>query len=156
MREFDNIASFIGHLAMVERGMHGHIERAVEKAAVLIETTAKDELGHYQPAVGPFPAWPDLAERTLEHHERMGVGDTPLLVTGELYASIEHETHGNEAIIGTKSEIGAYQEFGTPSIPPRPFMGPAALRSKEGIEEIFGRALAGAIADISILGAPEE
>jgi HK97 gp10 family phage protein len=156
MREFDNIASFIGHLALIERGLHRHIEHAVEKSAQLIESTAKDEIGHYQPAVGPFPAWPALAERTLEHHARMGVGDSPLIVTGELYASIEHETHGDEAVIGTKSEIGAAQEFGTPNIPPRPFMGPAAIRSKEGIEAIFGHALVGAIVGVSMLGALEE
>ena len=75
----------------------------------------------------------------------MGVGDTPLLVTGELYASIEHEVEGNEAVIGTKLEIGEYQEFGTKNIPPRPFMGPAAFNNQAKIKKIMSHSLVTAI-----------
>jgi HK97 gp10 family phage protein len=68
-----------------------------------------------------------------------------LLVTGELYASIQHESSGNEAVIGSKMDIGAYQEFGTDKIPPRPFMGPAAFVNKEKIERIMARGVVAGI-----------
>ncbi|MBX9901253.1 MAG: hypothetical protein K2Y28_10785 [Burkholderiaceae bacterium] len=136
--EFD-LASFGLHLAAMELVVQKRAEQALAHAAELIEKTAKEEIGHYQPAVGPFEAWQALAPSTLAHHAAMGVGDTPLLVTGELYASIEHELSGNEAVIGTKMEIGAYQEFGTDKIPPRPFMGPAAFKNKDKIERIMAK-----------------
>src|SRR6267378_1952769 len=133
MKKFDDLTSFIAHFAVIERAVHKHAKHGLEKSAQLIEKTAKEEIGHYQPAVGPFPEWAPLADSTLAHHTSMGVGDSPLLVTGELYASIEHKVQGDEAMIGTKMAIGAYQEFGTEHIPPRPFMGPAVFNSKAKI-----------------------
>lgn len=142
--EFD-LASFAVHLAAIELAVQIKAEKALEHAAELIEKTAKDEIGHYQPAVGPFQSWSPLAASTLAHHAAMGVGDSPLLVTGELYASIQHESVGKEAVIGTKMDIGAYQEFGTDKIPPRPFMGPAAFVNKEKIERIMARGVVAGI-----------
>lgn len=145
MKDFASIEAFIAHMAMVEQAVIRHAHAGLEKSAQVVEKAAKAELGYYQPAVGPFPAWDPLAESTLEHHAALGVGDSPLLVTGQLYASIEHETQGHEAVIGTKMDIGAYQEFGTDRIPPRPFMGPAVVHSKEKIEKIMSRGLVTAI-----------
>jgi HK97 gp10 family phage protein len=142
--EFD-LATFALHLAAMELAVQIKAEKALEHTAELIEKTAKEELGHYQPAVGPFQAWPALAPGTLAHHAALGVGDSPLLVTGELYASIQHESSGNEAVIGSKMDIGAYQEFGTDKIPPRPFMGPAAFVNKEKIERIMARGVVAGI-----------
>lgn len=153
MKEFTDLSTFIMHFAALEVTVKHEAEKALEKSAQLIEKTAKDEIGHYQPAVGDFPAWPDLAESTLRHHEQMGVGDTPLLVTGELYASIEHETHGGEAVIGSKMDIAAYQEFGTETIPPRPFMGPAAYVNKEKVERIMAKGVvAGLLGGNALIG----
>lgn len=139
MKEFNDLATFIQHFATLEVAVQRSAERGLDQAAALVEKTAKAEIGHYQPAVGPFEAWPQLADSTLAHHAAMGVGDTPLLVTGELYGSIQREIAGNEAVIGTTMEIGAYQEFGTEKIPPRPFMGPAAYVNREKIEQIMAR-----------------
>lgn len=141
MREFQDLTSLIAHFVTLELSIHLAAEHALEKSAVLIEKTAKEELGYYLDAVGPFPAWDQLADSTIAHHNRFGVGDTPLVLTGELYASIEHESAGSEAVIGSKMEIAAYQEFGTEKIPPRPFMGPAVFVNKEKIEKIMAHGM---------------
>jgi HK97 gp10 family phage protein len=141
VREFNDIASFALHFATLNIAVQRNAENAMDRALQIIEDTAKDKLGRYQPAVGGFPAWPQLADRTLQHHAQMGMGDTPLLLTGGLYASIEHERRGNEGVVGTKEQVGAYQEFGTEKIPPRPFMGPAAFSNQAKIEKLMGRAL---------------
>ncbi|WP_315315570.1 hypothetical protein [Pantoea vagans] len=95
-----------------------------------IEKTAKEEIGVYQPAFGPFDAWAPLAEATKADRVRRGYSeDEPLLRSGELRDSIESEVAGLTAIVGTKSEIGFWQEVGTNRISPRPFMGPAYVRN---------------------------
>lgn len=145
MKEFGDIGSFITHMAVIEVAVHEQIHHGLEEAAQLIEKTAKEAIGHYQEAMGPFPAWDQLAPSTLAYHASMGVGDSPLIVTGELYASIQHETDGSEAVIGSKMDIAGYQEFGTEKIPPRPFMGPAVFTNKAKIEHIMAKGLVSAL-----------
>lgn len=94
-----------------------------------IEKTAKEEIGVYQPAYGPFDAWAPLAESTKADRVRQGYSeDEPLLRSGRLRDSVQSEVMGLAAIVGTKSEIGLWQELGTSHIPPRPFIGPAYVR----------------------------
>lgn len=153
MREFKDMASFITHFATLEVAIRREANHALEKSAVLIEKTAKEELGHYLDAIGPFPEWDPLEPATIATHNRYGVGDSPLILTGELYASIEHETEGGEAVVGTKMTIGEYQEFGTDKIPPRPFMGPAVFSNKKKIEEIMAKGMVhGLIGGNALLG----
>jgi len=140
MQKFDDLTKFIAHLALVEHEVRREAENGLKQSVRVISDAARAELGHYQPAVGPFVAWAPLTERTLEEHARYGVGDTPEMLTGGLYGSIEDEAHGNEAVSGSKLAIAAYQEFGTPKIPPRPIFGPAAWKSREAIEKIMGTA----------------
>lgn len=140
--EFKNIGSFIAHLAKAEIAETLELHAAMKKAAMAVEKTAKEEIGHYQPEVEYFPGWVQLAPSTLEYHDRMGVGDSPLLVTGELYASIGHEVQALDAFVGSTSDVMVYQELGTEKIPPRPVLGPAALRNKEKIEKLIGLAAA--------------
>lgn len=94
-----------------------------------IEETAKEEIGVYQPAYGPFDDWAPLAESTKHDRIRQGYSeDEPLLRSGKLRDSIQSEVMGLAAIVGTKSEIGLWQEVGTERIPPRPIIGPAYVR----------------------------
>lgn len=107
-----------------------------------IEETAKEEIGVYQPAYGPFNAWAPLAESTKADRVRQGYSeDEPLLRSGELRDSIGSEVVGLAAIIGTKSEIGLWQEVGTAHIPPRPFIGPAYVRKIDPLMESVGRVI---------------
>lgn len=158
MKSFDNLGSFIAHMAAVEASIMVHAERGLKKSAMVVEKTAKDELGTYQQAVGPFPAWSPLAEATKEDRARHGfTPDDPLMRDGTLIRdSIEHEVHGHEAVIGSKEDVAAYQEFGTERIPPRPFMGPAVIHSKKKIEQIMGHGLVKAIVGgASVFGGEE-
>ncbi|MBS0883326.1 hypothetical protein JK231_22290 [Pantoea sp. JGM49] len=108
-----------------------------------IEETAKEEIGVYQPAYGPFEAWAPLAESTKADRVRQGyTEDDPLLRSGELLDSIESEIIGLAAIVGTKSQIGFWQEVGTENMPPRPFIGPAYVRKIDPLMESIGRAIA--------------
>lgn len=107
-----------------------------------IEETAKEEIGIYQPAYGPFDAWAPLAESTKADRVRLGYSeDEPLLRSGVLRDSIESQIVGLAAIVGTKNEIGLWQEVGTAHIPPRPFIGPAYVRKIDPLMESIGRAI---------------
>lgn len=56
-----------------------------------------------------------------------GPHDVPWMISGELRDSIGSTMGENEALVGSTSPIAAYQEFGTSTIPPRPFLAPVAL-----------------------------
>lgn len=140
--EFDDIASFIGHLLACEVAIVAAEHKALDAACRVIERDAKRQIGHYQDEVGGFPAWAELADSTEEEKARLGFPlGAPLLRTGELRDSIEHEVSGLEGVVGSKSDIAAYQEFGTATIPARPFIGSAAFKSRAAVERILGEAL---------------
>jgi len=135
-------------LVLAEIAIHTAANAALERVAQKVEKTAKDEIGVYQDAIGPFDAWPELAQSTQDEREKLGfMPNDPLLRTGELRDSISHEVHDFEAVIGSTSEIMEYQEFGTSrGIPPRPVIGPAAERNHDVIlKELGGAVVAGLI-----------
>lgn len=139
MREFESLGQFAEHLATRAVAVAVSEQKALKECAKLVEKTAKEQIGEYQPAVGPFPSWAPLADSTEAEKARLGYpADAPLLREGDLRDSIEHEVQGFEAVIGSKSDIAEYQEFGTSKIPPRPFIGPAAFRNKKKIQRILG------------------
>jgi phage gpG-like protein len=137
METFDlqGFATYLTHCA--EKGMQNH--PGLELCAQLVEQTAKEEIGQYQAEIGPFPAWAELAESTLEQKERLGYSppDNPLWREGELEKSISHEVENDEATIGSDSEIMIYHEFGTSKMPMRPVLGPALVRNLEIIEAVL-------------------
>ena len=139
------LGEFTRHLLVAATAEIAALQEGLEVAAKLIESSAKKEIGHLQPEVGPFNAWDELAESTQIEKERLGYvfndDYNPLLRTGELRDSIQHEVRPLEAIVGSRSMIMAYQEFGTSrGIPPRPVLGPAAYKNKEKIRAIIGAA----------------
>jgi phage gpG-like protein len=143
MKEFNSLAAFASHLLAVEAAEVLALHHGLKAVAKAIEATAKAEIGHYQPAVGPFQAWPELADSTKADRVRQGFSENdPLLRTGEMRDSISHEVSGLEAVIGSDSDVMVWQELGTKTIPPRPVLGPAALLNEEKIKEILGKAAA--------------
>lgn len=140
--EFDDLTTFAAHLVRAELAVRRTTVVALDRAAGIIERDAKKRIGRYQPAVGPFQDWAELADSTQEERARLGYPtNEPLLRDGTLRASIQREVQGTEAVVGSKSDIAAYQEFGTRTIPPRPFIGPAAFANKAKIERILGEAV---------------
>ena len=141
-----NLASFAAHLGTMTAALHHHEEHAMEKAARLIEAEAKREIGHYQGPAGEFVGWADLAPFTIEDRLKKGFSDDePLLRTGELRDSIEHRVHGLEAMIGSDSDIAVWQELGTKRIPPRTFLGGAAVRKGEATARLLGHGFVSAL-----------
>lgn len=131
----------VAHLAKVAIAEDLALHRGLERCAAAIEKTAKSEIGSYQPAAGPFPAWAELTEATKADRVRQGYTENdPLERTHALEESISHQTHGLDAAIGSTSDVMVYQEMGTPTIPPRPVLGPAAVRNKELIHKTLGAA----------------
>lgn len=146
--DFADLALFAEHLLSRGATTLAALHDGLERAAVIIERTAKDEIGVYQPATGSFPAWAPLAESTVEDRVSKGYSaNEPLLRDGTLRDSISHETKGLEAVIGSTSDIAAYQEFGTETIPPRPFIGPAAFVNKDNIQKLIGAAAVAGLTD---------
>ncbi len=145
-QSFDSPLAFALHLAERAIAIDAAAHIALDRAASIIEGAAKDEIGTYQSAVGSFPAWAELADNTKQDRINKGYSENdPLLRSGELRDSISHKADGLEAIIGSNSDIAVYQELGTGRIPPRPFMGPAAIRSRVKVERILGEAIVGAM-----------
>lgn len=143
--EFSSLAQLAAHLATLPAVQVHELQQGLERCAVKIEKTAKDEIGHYQSAVGPFPEWAELADSTEQEKASKGYPvDAPLLRTGAMRDAITHEVNGLEAVIGAKDtdagKILVYHEFGTAKMPPRPVMGPAAFRNKDFILKVIGRA----------------
>lgn len=141
MSSFTSLGAFGLHLASLHTKEQKSLERGLETAAKAVEESAKSQFGTYQKAAGPFPAWPALAESTQKDRAEHGFSpNEPLLRTGELRDSISHQVQGLTAAVGSTSEVMVYQELGTPTIPPRPVMGPAAVRRKKLIKKIIGEA----------------
>lgn len=125
---------------------------ALETAAQMVEDEAKRVIGTYD-----FD-WPQLAASTQDQRRSLGyAANEPLLRTGALRDSISHEivAPGEEAVIGSTSDVAVWQEFGTATIPPRPFLMPALFYMekpiKKAIGEIVGRAIAGARIDGAVI-----
>lgn len=115
-------------------------------SAQLLEDTAKAEFGEYQPAAGPFAAWPELADATkADRVAKSFPANEPLLRTGELRDSIVHDVGEWEATVGSTSPLMPYHEFGTLHMPPRPVLGSALQRAWPMIQQIMGQAAASGI-----------
>lgn len=144
MKQFNNLGALANHFVMLSAG--GFVlalHHGMEQVGVLIEAQAKAEFGNYQPAVGPFQAWPELADSTKDDRVRQGYTENdPLLRSGELRDTVSHETAGLEVAIGSTSDLMVYHEFGTSKMPPRPVLGTAAFVSKDKVIRILEHAAA--------------
>jgi hypothetical protein len=132
------LGQFAAHLLTFEADLHLTQDACVEKACRMVEKEAKSAIGTYK-----F-GWPPLQPETIAHKT---TGDSPLLETGELKDSIEHVSgrEGGEAVgyVGTNDPVAKYHELGTRTIPPRSFLGEAAMRKEHKIHEMMGKAVIG-------------
>ena len=146
MREFGDINSFVSHLAVMEIGVRKGLESGLERVAKKVEKSAKAELGTYQPEVGPFQDWADLADSTKEQRVSQGyTEDDPGLRNGKMRDSIKHQVDGLEAQIGSNDDKLVYFEFGTDKQPPRPVLGPAVVHNNSVMKKILGGAVVGGL-----------
>lgn len=143
--EFKSLGDLALHFATLPTRQVHELQVGLEKCARRIEKTAKDEIGHYQSGVGPFPAWDALADSTEQEKASKGYPvDAPLLRSGDMRDEITHDVDGLEAVIGTKDtdagRILIYHEVGTSKMPARPVLGPAAFRNKDFVLKLIGEA----------------
>lgn len=139
MKEFHSLTHLALHLGEIAVAQHEMERHALEKATKLVQARAKDKIGEYQEQAGPFIAWPELADATKDDRVRQGFSENePLLRSGELRDSIERTVVDSVGYVGSDSDIAVYQELGTENIPPRSFLGGAAVESIAKICEIVG------------------
>lgn len=127
-------------------------KRALKKAGEIVQAEAKAEIGHYQDGAGPFAAWPPLKTATIAAKAN---GDTPLLETGEMRDSIGLVVEGHGAHVGSNDDKAVWQELGTSrGIPPRSFLGGAAVRKSKEVAETMSREVMGVLVKQEMPGIP--
>ena len=160
MKEFD-LVGFALHLAKLPALMLIEQHDGLEAAARVVEKEAKGLVGEYHGAAGPFVGWAELADETKDERVDQGYPENePLLRSGLLRDSIEHVAEVFEAQVGVPDrevqhpyrakpenigDIAVYQELGTSGIPPRSFLGMAAVHKGPEVAEILGAAVVKAL-----------
>lgn len=138
----DPVGAFVSHMIAVQRNIEAHASRGLDRAARLIEEDARGRPGHYQPAVGPFPAWAPLSASYEAKKVAAGFpANSPLVRSGDMRDSIGRTVRGMEAVVGATDPTMVFHELGTSRMPPRPVLGPAVFRNRKAIERLLGDAL---------------
>lgn len=139
-QQFASFEEFAQHLSKVVGRVNPERRTALRAIGAVVTATAKEKIGEYQPEVSApgadFLAWPALAEATVEDRVRQGfTPNDPLLRTGDMRDTILAVVEGDKVAVGSVDPIADYQERGTASIPPRPFLGPAMAEHLEDAEK---------------------
>jgi phage gpG-like protein len=139
MLEFTSFAEAGVYCAELALAQHEANHTSLERATKLLQKKVKEKFGEYQPTAGKFVEWPELEESTQDERERAGYEpDEPLLREGDLRESIQTLVRDNEGFVGSNSDIAVWQELGTKTMPPRSFLGSAAVENIESIGKIVG------------------
>jgi hypothetical protein len=116
----------------------------IAAACAMVAEKSKDMLGV------PQPGWAPLSPETLKRKD--GV-NTPLLEIGELRSSIEWNSDDREGYVGSNNPKAIWQELGTSrGIPPRSFLGAAAIQLEGEIDKMAERAVASAFEGTGVFG----
>lgn len=141
MKEFSSLAALAEHLTSNVVGELKQVKHGLSLSAELIEKTAREEIGTYQGEIAMFPAWAELSPATEADKARQGYSqNSPLLRTGEMRDSIQHEVGEWEATIGSTDPTMIFHELGTDKMPARPVFGPALYRNLSKIQKLIGNA----------------
>ena len=132
-----SIRAFAEHLLKVGAVIKLAERPALRAAGKIVRDEARSEIGHYQPARGPFGAWAPLADSTLAEKMNLGYAppDNPLLRTGDLRASIGYTVTwspaGASVHIGSDAVQARILEMGDNHIPPRSYLGGALVKERD-------------------------
>lgn len=131
---------FIAEMQRIQATMDDAIRDGLKEAAEIVEEEAKDRIGNYQSAAGPFKAWKQLDPSTQTRRTAEGfTANDPLERTGDLKKSIEHKVGRNEAVIGSNDEAALPNEMGTADAPPRSFLGGALYSKTDEVVDAIGK-----------------
>jgi phage gpG-like protein len=125
-----------------------HILKAAEHEVIanscaMVAGRAADMIGV------PQPGWAPLAAETLKRKDGI---NTPLLESGEMRSSIAWNSDATEGFVGSNNKKAIWQELGTSRIPPRSFLGSAAIQMAPEIEKLADRAVAEAFEGTGVFG----
>lgn len=153
-----SILGAVEKLAMMAVAVKEAEHVAMRHAVAIVQREARAEIGHYQEEAGPLVAWAELAESTKADRARNGYPENePLLRDGTLRDSIQTAVSEvgaplAEGAVGSNSDIAVYQELGTARIPPRSFLGGAAIRSGEKVSQVLGAGVVSALVGRDVFG----
>ena len=123
----------------------------LDEMAKLAVKNAQGEFGNYQgtkpgPDGTAFPAWAALKPETIERKKVRTGEDVPLLDSGGLQNSVMELDFANlTKMVGTYDPNGARHEYGTGTIPARPWLRPALFALKAPFERKLRKDLIAAI-----------
>jgi phage gpG-like protein len=127
-----SLLEFVAKTKAIEHDLKKVEHAIVARACQMVADEARRVLGE------GYAEWPALQPETIARKMR---GNTPLLETGELRASIQWNSHGNEGYVGSNNDKAVWHELGTSKIPPRPFLMGAAIRMEPQIHAMAARAV---------------
>jgi len=142
MKELKSLGAMATELLTMQATLALAAHKGLAEVATAIQKTAKEEIGTYQSAVGPFPSWPQLAESTQADRVQQGyTPNDPGLRDGSMRDSIVKEVGQTEAVVASNDQNLVYFELGTEKQPPRPVLGPAVVHNHDEIQRIMGTAV---------------
>ncbi len=153
MGDLNSFGDLADRLARAAAQLPAAKGQALARAGRAIEDRAVENIGHYQPATGPFPAWPELADSTKADRVRRGYTENdPLRRDGTMADSLESTVTAQGVTVGSEMAIAAYQELGTTRngqthIPARSFLGGAAVATERACVEIISEGVARAFSE---------
>ncbi|MCA8385370.1 hypothetical protein [Burkholderia multivorans] len=140
MKQFKSFGAFATHLdklAVASREVKKHM---LEQAGKEVQKTAQGIIGEYQEAVGPYPAWEELAESTQAERARLGYSENdPGYRSGAMQRSIQPHVQDTELVVGSNDQDLVWFDVGTVKQPPRPVLGPAAIHSTPRVLGMMAR-----------------
>jgi hypothetical protein len=85
VKEFEGALAFAEHLVKIAVATEVIERKALGHALEILEEDMRAQIGEYQDAVGPYPAWAPLAESTEEQKAMVGApANAPLERFGDL------------------------------------------------------------------------
>lgn len=157
MKRLNNFRELADELKRVERNLPPMFNSVLHIVGEAAAKEAKEKIiGRISPlpAVPPYNAWLPLKPATVDYKTYKGWGKygnarSILYATGAMYDSIGYKVRkgARQVAIGTDIQYAAVQEYGGGHVPPRPFLGPAVVRTAQRLyprmELIFWRTLCG-------------
>lgn len=142
------VDEFIKHLENTKRKVETEAGKALAQCCATIQREAQEGMTNTKI---DFTKTYYTHNKQKAHHPSQE-GNPPAVDTGTLRRSITYTIDESKMVGKVGSTIndppyGAYLEFGTSRMKPRPWLKPAIEKSKETIEKILGKAIKVAIND---------
>ena len=138
----ESVAEFLKHLRMTQQKVETELGKSIAKCCATIQREAQAEMR--DTAVDTSVSYYSHNKR-IPHHPSIA-GNPPAVDTGTLRRSITYTVDEKELVGYVGSVIkdpsyGAYLEYGTSRMKPRPWLKPATEKSLETIKRLMAGAV---------------